>query len=557
MLQLEFRNWEWVGIGVLFLVTYLSGLFIPLLENDSAQHASMAMRMVLQDDFIHLYKGSQPYLDKPHLHFWLAALSMKFFGINELAYRIPSLLFLLLGAISTSKLTLLLYSNRQVAILSAFVFLSAQTIILSAHDVRTDAILTGAVVFGVYHFVAWIQRQSTIHALFAGLGAAMALASKGMVGVGIIGLCIFAYLIYARLWTRFFNWRLMLFLLSFVVCILPLLYAYYIQFDLKPDQLVRGEVGVSGVKFILWDQSFKRFSGEDFGQASPDYFFFFHSLLWLLIPFSVVFYEGIFVRTRFFIAKRFAGDVNTEFLTTGGFWLVILLFSMSKFKLPHYLNSLIPICAIVIASFIYQCHDRKYDRLNKVNLFIQYILFTVGLGLVIYFTVQVFGIVNPLLFVLVVLFFLLQGLILVKEKDRVKKMVLSSFVFAAAFNLFLNTQFYPPLSQYQAGYQISHQLQDADIRPENLVMLDGYTNWTLDFYTQTNITRIEESRLGDFTGKYLFVDSDKLSELKDRGLQFEEKLNATNYRVTMVSPRFLNKETRSETLQEFKVVKIL
>ena len=44
------------------------------MENDSAQFAVMASRMVIENDFTHLYKGSLPYLDKPHLHYWHAPL---------------------------------------------------------------------------------------------------------------------------------------------------------------------------------------------------------------------------------------------------------------------------------------------------------------------------------------------------------------------------------------------------------------------------------------------------------------------------------------------------
>ena len=55
----------WVG---LFMV-YLLGLFSPLIENDSAQFAVMAMRMAQENDYLHLIKGFEPYLDKPHCIF--------------------------------------------------------------------------------------------------------------------------------------------------------------------------------------------------------------------------------------------------------------------------------------------------------------------------------------------------------------------------------------------------------------------------------------------------------------------------------------------------------
>ncbi len=87
-----------------FVLVYLVGLFIPLMENDSAQHATMAMRMANSGNFLEIYKGDNPYLDKPHLHFWLCALSMKIFGISHIAYRIPAILCLFLAAFSVKKI---------------------------------------------------------------------------------------------------------------------------------------------------------------------------------------------------------------------------------------------------------------------------------------------------------------------------------------------------------------------------------------------------------------------------------------------------------------------
>lgn len=556
-MQMKIRNWQWVGLGLSLAITYLSGLFIPLMENDAAQHASMAMRMVLQDDFIHLYKGGAPYLDKPHLHFWLAALSMKTFGIYDWAYRLPSLLFLLLGAVSTFRLSRLLYADKQIALLSAFVFLSSQTIILSGHDVRTDAVLTGAVIFGIYHLIAFIKTaNTTYHGVFAALGLAMSLASKGMVGVGIIGLSVLSYLLYARDWKRFFTWKLLLIFACFCIFIFPLLYAYYIQFDLNPDQVVRGETGVSGVRFILWDQSFKRFSGEDFGVSRPDYLFFFHSLLWLLIPFSIVFYHALFVRTKYFVVNRFKFDKNAEFLTVGGVWAVILLFSMSQFKLPHYMNSIVPLCAILVGSHIIKLIDNNAVKVLRIHLYVQYLLYVVGIALIVYLTTVAFGIVQPVGFAGVVLLFGVMAAILIGKHAVGVKLVLTSILFAAALNLFLNTNFYPPLTRYQAGLQVSDKIKKMGIDPKDIRMLDGYANWTLDFYTQTNIPRISEEELRQGDSCYLFVDADKLNELRQHGLSYDEVIQATQYRITMVKPKFLNAKTRAGELTKFMLVKI-
>ncbi|SEK96746.1 ArnT family glycosyltransferase [Parapedobacter koreensis] len=538
-------------------VAYLSGLFVPLMENDAAQHASMAMRMALNDDYLHIYKGNEPYLDKPHLHFWLAAWSMNLFGINHVAYRIPALLFLAIAAWCTYKLTVTLYRDRKMAHVAALMFLSAQTIILSAHDVRTDAVLTGAVIFGVYHLVAYIKNGTGAHILLGGLGAAMALGAKGMVGVGIIGVCVLSYLLYSREWQRFFRWKLLLGLLSFIIGIAPFVYAYYQQFDQHPEMLVRGEYGVSGVRFILWDQSFKRFSGEDFGANSPDYLFFFHSLLWVFIPFSVPMYGGVFNRTWYFIKNRFAKVDGSEFLTVGGFWMIMLIFSFSKFKLPHYLNSLIPIIAILTAAYLFQLGKQAAGRTTKVYLWFGYLLIGIGLALMVYLGGLAFGIPSGIGFLLVVG----AGVLLVRaiwsDDTRVPRIIAMGVYFVAMLNIFLNTQFYPALTHYQAGLQMAKQIQEKGISPKDIVMPDYYANWTLDFYTKTNIQRLPMDVILQEKGKYLFISEPDLEQWKAAGRSHEIIAEASHYRITRLKPAFLNAKTRNSQLSRYLLVKAI
>ena len=96
---------------ILVVLVYIAGMFVTLFENDSAQFAVMAMRMVQENDFLNLIKGTEEYLDKPHMHYWLAALSFKLFGISDWAYRIPAILATLLGAYSCYGLGKLLYNT--------------------------------------------------------------------------------------------------------------------------------------------------------------------------------------------------------------------------------------------------------------------------------------------------------------------------------------------------------------------------------------------------------------------------------------------------------------
>ena len=149
---------------VLLAVVYISGLYIPLMESDSAAHAIIAMRMYLENDFINLYMGTEEYLDKPHMHFWLSALSFKIFGLTHWAYRIPALIFTLIGAYSCYHLAKDFYGTKAGHI-SSLIFLSTQAIILANHDFRMDAILTGSSIYAIWQLVKYIDKEKLLKEL--------------------------------------------------------------------------------------------------------------------------------------------------------------------------------------------------------------------------------------------------------------------------------------------------------------------------------------------------------------------------------------------------------
>ena len=70
---------------LLIAFVYFLGLFFPLIDPDANEYACIAMRMAQRNDFINIISRSHAslqeydYLDKPHLLFWLSALSFKIF----------------------------------------------------------------------------------------------------------------------------------------------------------------------------------------------------------------------------------------------------------------------------------------------------------------------------------------------------------------------------------------------------------------------------------------------------------------------------------------------
>src|SRR6476661_9192750 len=95
---------------ILLFVAYGLGLFVPLMDNDAAHHAAIALHMYRTGDYVDLVDRGLDYLDKPHLHFWLAAFSYHLFGVTAFAYKLPSFLFTIAGTYATYRLGKALYN---------------------------------------------------------------------------------------------------------------------------------------------------------------------------------------------------------------------------------------------------------------------------------------------------------------------------------------------------------------------------------------------------------------------------------------------------------------
>ncbi|TYA74423.1 ArnT family glycosyltransferase [Seonamhaeicola marinus] len=555
MLAILLKKDYLVLYALLFLV-YSFGLCIPLMENDSAQHATMAMRMYLENDFFNIYKGDADYLDKPHLHFWLAALSFKLFGISHWAYRIPALMFTFLGAFSAFKLAKTLY-NEKAAHIASLAFLSTQAIFLANHDVRTDAVLTGSVICSLWQLVSYSKNLKLKHLVIGALFAGLAFSSKGMLGVFIIGICLLSYLLYERKLMLVFRLKSLIGLLAFAASITPVLYAYYNQFDLHPEKVIEGHTNISGVRFILWDQSFNRLTSQGFKSKNQDHFFFFHTLLWAFIPWSVIFYRALFSRVFEFFKTKFSFNKNRETLTSIGLLLALIIMSFSKSKLPHYLNGLLPVASVLVAGYIaYLIENNKHKELS-ILLKIQYAVLGLGSVLVIFLSFWAFPSINYILvFGLIIL---LVGLVLLlkKKMEISKKLIVVSVFFMIVINYCLNLQFYPNLLEFQGGSNAAKVVLEEGINPNDIYKIDGKYSWSLDFYTKRLTPSLDPSEVKTLKkGQWVLVHEKQMETLKKDNINWGKTYELDSYRITRLKLSFLNPKTRASKLSKVYLMQI-
>ncbi|MCM5664165.1 ArnT family glycosyltransferase [Galbibacter mesophilus] len=545
---------------ILLAMVYVSGTFIPLMENDAAQHAFMAMRMYLKNDYVSLMRGYDAYLDKPHMHFWLAAFSYTIFGLNQWAYRIPALLFTAIGAFSCFKLTKSLY-HKDFAHFGSLIFLSSQAIILANHDVRTDAVLTGAVIFAIWQLYEFVRNEKMLSLLLGSVAAGITFSTKGWFGVGVIGIALLCHIAYTKRWRILYNPKILLGIVIFALTISPTLYAYYLQYDMHPEVMVKGRSNIEGVKFILWDQNFDRFSSTGFQKQNPDYFFFFHTLLWVFLPWSIIAYSGIFNGIKNLVREKFRYNGNMEVLTLGGFLVTLILISFSQFKLPHYLNPILPILSVLTAGYLYKLTLGKNDKTLRIFLYIQYGVCVIGLLAVVglfgftFGSPKVLTIIVCSAFFLLLLYFVFRG----SFSSVAKKILVVSVTFMVFLNFSLNTYYYPHLLKYQSGGQIAVAVNEGEIDKEKIYILDKEYRWSLDFYTKHIIPSMTIEETTHIKDEVFVVTTkkEKVDTLRTlKNITVEEKMVVPRFRITKVSAKFLNPSRRASQLDTAYVLKL-
>ena len=546
----KYRYWF---LLFLIVLVYVAGLFVTLFENDSAQFAVMAMRMVLESDFVNLIKGTEEYLDKPHLHYWLAAFSYLVFGIQDWAYRIPAVLASLLGAYSCYGLGTSLY-RKEVGKIAALIFLSAQTIVLSNIDVRTDAVLTGFTAFSIWQLVEYIKSNSTLNLLLGAIGAGLAFSTKGQIAILVIGLPILCHLTYVNKWERLFSWKVLLGLLVFFISISPMLYAYYLQFDLHPEKVIRGKADRSGIFFIFWEQSFERLSGEGVGKNSSDYFFFFHTFLWVYLPWTIIGLMAFGNRINALWKIRFQRKAEYEVLTVGGITLIFILISFAQFKLPHYLNITIPLFAVLTAAFLHDLLGDKDSRIWRFLLGSQIFIAGLVLAISLLLCLWVFRLSGPLGYILLLVGLSTLIFVLFKKEDIFYRVITISAVSAILINAVMNLHFYPSLLQYQAGSTMARIVAEQSIEVKQIYKLSDRHTWALDFYNREPVKIIDRENLEKRDGIWLYTTDKELEQLREQGYDWDKQFSVDQFRITRLQAKFLNPKTRTTILNQMHLI---
>jgi len=310
-------RYGYVALGIIIWFSFFFNIWsVPLFDLDEGAFSEATREMLRSGDYITTYLGGELRFDKPILIYWLQALSVKAFGLNEFALRLPS-------ALAATAWVGLLYAfakslyDRKIALLAALFMASSLQISIIAKAAIADALLNLCIAAAMFSIYLYFRNRRKLWLYLAYTAMAFGVLTKGPVAVMIP------------------------FVVTFIYCAIKRDLGFWIKSVLDPlgiaiFVLIAGpwywmEYKAQGMKFIegfFLKHNLARFENS-FEGHSGSLFYYIPVIIIGTIPFSGLLFAAIKEINAWF------KDDRILFLTLW-FCFVFLFFSFSGTKLPHY-----------------------------------------------------------------------------------------------------------------------------------------------------------------------------------------------------------------------------
>ena len=541
----------WRFVVGLALIVYFVGMLVTIMEIDGAVYAEISREMSENGKYLEiLYKGND-WLDKPHFQFWFTAVTFKLFGSGNFTYKLPAVLFMLLGAYYTYLFGRKFYSRKH-GYLAAMLLMTSQHIITSNSDVRVEPYLTGLTIFSLYYLAIYLNERKFYQMVLGSAGLACLLMTKGLYTIIPVASGLGLSMLYEKKWKQILNWQWIGVVALILLFIAPTIYGYYQQFDLHPEKVLFGETNISGIKFFLWDSQWGRFTNTGPIKGAGDPTFFLHTMLWAYMPWAFLAYFALYIKGKKLLQRK----NSTESYTFFGFVFLFIVFSLSRFQLPHYLNALFPLLSIVTADVLVRfAKNRTFlSVFNHVHLWSSVLLVLAVILLHIIFSDQFPK--ADVFFVFFIGMFLIVKLWIVRG-HKLKKLIFIPAITILMVNYYINRSFYPKLLGYQAESEVVHYMRSHELEEDQLVTL-GMREDMVSFMQKRIVPLydLESVEVENLHGKFVFTNREGIIRIHELNLIYEELKSFPDFRITTLNGTFLNKKTREKELEMKYLLKV-
>lgn len=345
----------------LFLIIISSFFFIGLghvhlFDWDEINFAESAREMIESADYFKVQINYKPFWEKPPLFFWLQVLCMKLFGVNEYSSRLPNAVFGLIYLITIYRIGKQHYSF-QFGMIWSLIFAASILPHLYFKSGIIDPVFNYFIFLSVYYFYKATTNDSinSKYLLLSGIFSSLSVLTKGPVGLLLLGLSVLVFLVISKFkkMPPVKNW--LVFIFGFLI-----LFSVWILIELSNNGIQNLE------KFIAYQVEL--FTQPVAGHEQP---FFYHFVIILIgcFPISILALPKII---------NFKHSENDNFLLWMKiiFWVVLILFSITKTKIVHYSSMTYLPLSFCAAHFLNQIRN------NETNLKKYQIYFYLSVGII-------------------------------------------------------------------------------------------------------------------------------------------------------------------------------
>ncbi len=336
--------------GILVMLFFAGIGRMALMEPDEGRYTEIPREMLATGQYILPHLNGVLYFEKPPLYYWLNALSIKVFGLNEFAARFWSAALGFLGLWLVFALADRI-RGRRAAWLSVIVLGTSPLYLAMAHIATIDMTLTFffTLTMVCFYFAhagpeGGRGRERLLwYGMFA--GSALTVMSKGLIGIVLPGAIIFLYILLTNGWALLKRVPWVTGVLIFLVIAAP----WHVLAAIGNEHFLY---------FYFVREHFLRYLTKVSDRYEP-FWFFIPVLLWGLLPWTAALPNAIWE----FLSKHRPWKVPMKMphpmlylWLWGGF--IFLFFSKSDSKLIPYILPALPAFAVIAALFV----DRLLDE---------------------------------------------------------------------------------------------------------------------------------------------------------------------------------------------------
>jgi 4-amino-4-deoxy-L-arabinose transferase-like glycosyltransferase len=528
-----------IFVVVVAMFSYLAGLPIDV-TRDAGKYATVAKETFQNGNYINLTVHGDAYDQKPPMMFWLGALGFSIGGLSNFWFKLPFLLLVFAGFYWAFRLGKSLYNSR-VGYLTATFLAFSVIYSLYSMDIHADTPLQAFVTLALWQLFEFIKTRKNKHWILGFTAIGLAMLSKGPIGAAIPAFAVVGHILLKKDFKFLFDYRWFLGIIVAFAVASPALIGLMNQF------------GWAGIRFFFWENNVGRITGS-YVQAINDPIFYVHSLMYLFLPWCLLFFISVFYEFKFLIKNKFR---STEYFTLTGIWIFFIILNSASSQLPNYIFAIVPLIAVLTAKWVDIAVENKqkmfkvfYSVQNFVVVVLWLMIFTVALYLfplpnVGYLIVAIIGIGFSLF-------------VFLKVEDRLARIVLPTLIPFSCLILLLNTQVFPYMFSLQAPPKAARYFTE-NAEPGDKLYNYKYGQYELFFYSEPQAAQLKtknDLKIAATTkGSWIFTDPEGFIDFEALQLKTDTIIEYKHLYLNR-GGRFINPKTRDKVLQPMYLIKL-